>query len=193
MRMTQLASDHQWAGSMLDRTQEEWDVLSSEWGETQTGLADRVLEHLAELDREKSVFPLTRLGHSLQVATRAARAGRDDEYVFCALLHDIGDTLGAYNHADIGAAIVKPFVRPAYHWMVENHDVFQGYFFWHFLGRDRDAREKYRGHPNFDLTAEFCEDYDQSSFDVNYANMRIEDFRPLVRDLMSRPWAHRDA
>src|SRR5436305_121125 len=144
--MTQLAPDPQWGGSMLERTQEEWDVLSSEWKQAQAGLADRVIEHLAGLDQEKSVFPLTRLGHSLQVATRASRAGRDDEYVFCALLHDIGDTLATYNHADLGAAIVKPFVRPAYHWMVQKHDVFQGYFFWHFVGRDRNAREEYRGH-----------------------------------------------
>ena len=78
---------------MLERTQEEWDVLTSEWQQAQDGLADRVIEHLAGLDQEKSVFPLTRLGHSLQVATRAARANRDDEYVFCALVHDIGDTL----------------------------------------------------------------------------------------------------
>jgi len=178
---------------MSERTQEEWDVLSSEWKETQAGLADRVLDHLGELDREKSVFPLTRLGHSLQVATRAARAGRDDEYVFCALVHDIGDTLGAYNHADLGAAIVKPFVRPAYHWMVEKHDIFQGYYFWHYVGRDRNAREEYRGHPNFDLTAEFCAEYDQVAFDVNYANLPLEEFRPLVREVMSRPWAHRNA
>lgn len=191
--MTQLMPDHQWAGSMSERTQAEWDVLSSEWKDAQSGLADRVLDHLGELDREKSVFPLTRLGHSLQVATRAARAGRDDEYVFCALVHDIGDTLGTYNHADLAAAIVKPFVRPAYHWMVEKHDVFQGYYFWHYLGRDRNAREKYRGHPNFDLTAEFCADYDQVAFDVNYANLPLEEFGPLVRDVMSRPWVYQDA
>jgi predicted HD phosphohydrolase len=191
--MTQLLPDHQWAGSMDERTQEEWDVLSSEWKEAQAGLADRVLDHLVELDREKSVFPLTRLGHSLQVATRAARAGRDDEYVFCALVHDIGDTLGTYNHADIAAAIVKPFVRPAYHWMVEKHDVFQGYYFWHHVGRDRNAREQFRGHPNFDLAAEFCADYDQVAFDVNYPNMPLEEFRPLVREVMSRPWAHQNA
>lgn len=191
--MTQLAPDHQWGGSMAERTQEEWDVLTSEWKQAQAGLADRVIEHLAGLDQEKSVFPLTRLGHSLQVATRASRAGRDDEYVFCALVHDIGDTLATYNHADLGAAIVKPFVRPAYHWMVQKHDIFQGYFFWHYVGRDRNAREEYRGHPNFDLTAEFCEEYDQTAFDVNYANMPLEEFRPLVRDTMSRPWAHNNA
>jgi hypothetical protein len=34
-----------------------------------------------------------RLTHSLQTASRAWRDGRDEEYVVCALLHDIGDTL----------------------------------------------------------------------------------------------------
>jgi predicted HD phosphohydrolase len=185
--MSELAVDHKWSGSMEERTQEEWDVLSAEWALSQGSLADRVLDHLVELDREKSVFPLTRLGHSLQVATRAARAGRDDEYVFCALVHDIGDTLAAYNHADLAAAVVKPFVRPEYHWMVEKHAIFQGYFFWHYIGQDRNAREKYRGDPNFDLTAEFCQDFDQSAFDVNYPNMALEEFRPLVRDIMAKP------
>jgi predicted HD phosphohydrolase len=185
--MTQVDTSRNWAGSMAERTQEEWDILSAEWREAQGGLADRVLDHLRELDREKSVFPLTRLGHSLQVATRAARAGRDDEYVFCALIHDIGDTLAAYNHADLAAAVVKPFVRPEYHWMVAHHDVFQGYYFWHMIGGDRNSREQFRGEPNFDLTAEFCEDFDQSAFDVNYPNMALAEFRPLVLDVMSRP------
>ena len=70
----------------------------------------------------------------------------------CALLHDIGDTLGSYNHADIAAAIVKPFVAEANHWMVEQHAIFQGYYFFHHLGLDRDLRDQFAGHPYYDLT-----------------------------------------
>jgi len=47
------------------------------------------------------------------LATRAFCDGRDQEYVVCALLHDIGDTLGAFNHPDIAAAILKPFISEA--------------------------------------------------------------------------------
>jgi predicted HD phosphohydrolase len=37
-----------------------------------------------------AAYPVDRLQHSLQAATRALRDGRDEEYVVCALLHDIG-------------------------------------------------------------------------------------------------------
>jgi predicted HD phosphohydrolase len=184
--MSSTAEIH-WAPSMKERTQEEWRVLNAEWEDYKHGLADRVLEHLMALDQQASVFPLNRLGHSLQVATRASRAGKDDEYVFCALLHDIGDTLGTFNHQDIAAAVVKPFVRPEYHWMVQQHAIFQGYYFWHYIGGDRNAREKLRGHEWFDLTEEFCDEYDQSAFDVNYRSFDVEEFRPLVREMMASP------
>ena len=49
----------------------------------------------------------------LQTATRAHRGGEDEPYVVMALLHDIGDTLGSYNHPDIAAAILKPVRRRA--------------------------------------------------------------------------------
>ena len=111
---------------------------------------------------------MDRLTHCLQTATRAHRDGRDEEYVVCALLHDIGDTLGAYNHPDIGAAIVKPFVSEANHWMVEKHGIFQGYYFFHYLGMDRNMRDAFKGHPHFQHTAEFCQKYDQPAFDADY-------------------------
>ncbi len=64
----------------------------------------RVLAHFALLDGDFGGLPVDRLTHSLQVATRAQRAGMGEEYVVCGLLHDVGDTLGAYNHPEIGAA-----------------------------------------------------------------------------------------
>jgi predicted HD phosphohydrolase len=176
-----------WFTGIKDSTQEDWDIIMAEDALFRAELPQRVLRHLAELDDQFSSFHLSRLGHSIQTATRAARAGRDDEYVACALLHDIGDTIGSYNHADIAAAVVKPFVRPEYHWMVEQHAVFQGYYFFHFVGGDRDERERFRGHPNFDLTAEFCEEFDGPAFDPNYPMMALEEFEPLIADLFARP------
>jgi predicted HD phosphohydrolase len=128
-----------------------------------------------------------RLTHSLQTAARAERAGRDDRYVLAALLHDIGDTLGSFNHADIAAAIVKPFVAPELHWMVEHHAEFQGYYFFHHLGLDRNMRDQYIGQPYYELCAEFCADYDQPAFDPDYPTMALEEFEPLLRDLFARP------
>ena len=94
---------------------------------------------MRDLKFDHGGFPVDRLEHSLQTATRAERDGRDDEYVLCALLHDIGDTLSPYNHPDIAAGILKPFVSEANHFMVEQHGVFQGYYFWHHIGMDRTA------------------------------------------------------
>ena len=102
-------------------------------------------------------------------------------------LHDIGDTLGAFNHPDIAAAILKPFVSEKNHWMVEKHGIFQGYYFFHYLGMDRDMRDGFRDHPHFQYTAEFCEKYDQTAFDPNYESMPLDAFEPMVMKLFSEP------
>jgi predicted HD phosphohydrolase len=146
-----------------------------------------VIAHLRLLDGDFGGFPVDRLTHSLQTATRAYRADRDDGYVACALLHDIGDTLGSYNHPDIAAAIVKPFVTDELHWMVEKHGIFQGYYFFHFLGLDRNLRDQFAGHPFYDLTAEFCTDFDQPAFDPAYPTMSLEEFTPLLQQFFSAP------
>ena len=104
-----------------------------------------------------------------------------------ALLHDIGDTLGTYNHPDVAAAIIKPFVTEEEHWICQHHDIFQGYYFFHFIGNDRDLREQYRDSPHFDACAEFCEKYDQSAFDPNYESESLEFFEPMVRCVLAKP------
>ena len=104
-----------------------------------------------------------------------------------ALLHDIGDTLGSYNHPDIAAAILKPFVDDRLHWIVEHHGIFQGYYFFHHLGLDRDMREQFRGHPHFEDTARFCQIYDQAAFDDSYDSAPLEFFEPMVRRFFAAP------
>lgn len=173
--------------AMTEGTAEDWAKIASHFGPFAAAGGKRVLEHLRLLDGDYGGFPVDRLQHSLQTATRAFRDGRDEEYVVCALLHDIGDTLGAFNHPDIAAAIVKPFVSPENHWMVEKHGLFQGRYFFHFLGLDRNTREQFRGHPNFERTAEFCEKYDQTAFDPDYVAMPLEAFEPVVLKLFAAP------
>ncbi len=136
------------------------------------------------LEFDHGGFPVNRLEHSLQTATRAERDGRDDEYVLCALLHDIGDTLSPYSHPDIAAGILKPFVSEANHFMVKNHGFFQGYYFWHYVGGDRNAREQFRDSEFFDHTEEFCAKYDQTAFDADYVSNPLEHYEPLIRDLL---------
>jgi predicted HD phosphohydrolase len=173
--------------AMTEGTKEDWDKIAVGAIELAAGLPDRVLTHLRQLGGDYGGFAVDRLEHSLQTATRAYRADRDDEYVFCALTHDIGDLLGPLNHADVAAAVVKPFVSEQNHWMVEKHAIFQGYYFFHHLGLDPDLREQFRGHEWFDYTAEFCQDYDQVAFDPGYDTLPLGHFEPLVRQVMTSP------
>ncbi|HWB67525.1 MAG TPA: HD domain-containing protein [Mycobacteriales bacterium] len=173
--------------AMTEGTAEDWHIIAERGADFFMGLPDRVIAHLRLLDGDFGGFAVDRLTHSLQTATRAYRANRDDEYVFCALLHDIGDTLGSANHADVAAAIVKPYVSERHHWMVAKHAIFQGYYYFHLLGGDRDAREQFRGHEWFDDTAEFCAEFDQNSFDPAYDTLPLEHFEPLLRAQFAAP------
>ena len=172
---------------MEDGTKEDYEILERIQEPFVNELADRVLEQLRQLGGSFGGMLVDRLIHSLQTATRAHRDGRDEEYVVCALLHDIGDMLATHNHADLAAAILKPFVSEKHLWIVEHHAIFQGYYFWHHVGADRNAREKFRDHPHFDDTAEFCALYDQCSFDPDYDTLPLETFEPMVRRVFEKP------
>jgi len=173
--------------TMERSTADDWAIIAGGFVGFARGLPDRVLGHLQLLDGDYGGFAVDRLQHSLQTATRAQRAGEDEEYVVCALLHDIGDTLGSYNHADIAAAVLKPFVSPANHWMVDKHGIFQGYYFFHHLGMDRDQREQFRGHEWFERTALFCERYDGPAFDPKGETLPLAFFEPMVRRVFAAP------
>jgi len=173
--------------SMDEGTREDWAVIGQHFMPFAAALPDRVLTHLKLLDGDYGGFPIDRLQHSLQTATRAHRAGESEPYVVMALLHDIGDTLGSYNHPDIAAAILKPFVDDKLHWITQHHGIFQGYYFFHYLGMDRDMREEFRGHEHFEDTARFCELYDQVAFDPAYDSAPLEYFEPMVRRTLARP------
>ena len=153
-----------------------------------SGLPDRVLSHLRLLDSDTGGYAVTRLTHSLQTATRAERDGRDEEYVVCALLHDIGESLGPFNHGEVAAAVLKPFVSEANRWMLQYHPIFQVYFYGQHLGINPDERERYRGQPHFDRTAEFCALYDEVSFDSAYPSEPMATFEPMVRRVFDKRW-----
>ena len=175
--------------SFEDSTREDWALIMAQRGELERGLPDRILEQFEHLRDDYGGFPVDRLEHSLQTATRAERDGRDDEYVLCALVHDIGDPLTPYNHPDVAAAILKPFVSEANHWMVEKHGTFQGYYFWHHLGMDRNTRDMFAGHQFYDRTEEFCAEYDGPAFDPSYDSNPLDHYLPLIREVFgTSPW-----
>jgi len=185
--MTDLLEKSAQFRTMTECTQEDWDIIRAHMKPFSANGGARVLDHLRLLDGDFGGFPVDRLTHCLQTATRAYRDGRDEEYVVMALLHDIGDTLGAYNHPDIAAAILKPFVSEELHWIVQHHGIFQGYNFFHYLGLDRNMRDQYADHPYYAATAEFIEKYDCPAFDPDYDTLPLEFFEPMVMKLFEKP------
>ena len=167
-------------------TAEEYAMLGRIYERLRGGVADTVLAQLRTLEGDRLGYRIDRFQHSLQSATRAERDGADEETIVCALLHDIGDTLAPDNHSQLAAAILRPFVSEKNHWIIEHHGLFQGYYYFHHMGLDRDARERHRSHPWFDDCAAFCERWDQVSFDPDYDTLPLEHFEPMVRRQFSR-------
>ena len=172
----------------MDHSQaDDWQLIGGEFQQFAKKLPDRLIAHLRLLENDYGGFPVDRYTHCLQTATRALKDGRDEEYVVCALLHDIGDTLGTFNHADIAAAVLQPFVSEQNHWMVQHHAIFQGYYFFHHLGLDRDMRERFRDHPHFSYTEAFCAEYDNPAFDPNGETLPLSEFEPMLRRVLAQP------
>ena len=173
--------------AMEQSTQEDWGLILGEQRKFVGGLPDRILAHLRLLDADFGGFPIDRMQHCLQTAELAAEDGRDEEYVVCALLHDIGDTLGSLNHADVAATILEPFVSEENHWMVKHHAIFQGYNFFHYLGMDRNLRDNFKASPHYERTEEFVAKYDNPAFDYDKPRLSAELFEPMVRKVFSSP------
>ena len=154
---------------------------------------ERILIHLRGLHGSMGGYKVNRLDHSLQTATLAQRDGADEEMIVAALLHDIGDLLAPRNHGEMAAAVLKPFVSECTHWIVAHHGIFQAYYYAHFLGGDRDARDRYQDHPHYQATVDFCQKWDQVAFDPDYETLPIEAFETAVRSVFGRhPFADGD-
>ena len=170
---------------MEDGTRADWDLLVDLEDRFNADLVDRVLAMLKSLDVDWGGYRVNRYVHSLQCATRALRDGADDDMVVAALLHDIGDIIAPYNHGELAAAVLKPYVSEKVLWIVRHHTTFQGYYYNHFLGGDRNARDRYRDHPWYEDCVKFCAEYDQNSFDPDYDTLPLEAFEPIVRRVMT--------
>jgi predicted HD phosphohydrolase len=171
---------------MEDGTREDYELVGRYEMDQHRGLAGRLLEELDRAGNVPGPWQVTRLEHSLQTATRALRDEADEETVVCALLHDLGDALAPTNHSEFAASVLKPYVSEANHWMVKYHGLFQGYYYFHHLGYDREARERFRDHAHYARTVAFCEDWDQASFDPDYESQSLGSFVPMVERLFSR-------
>ena len=176
---------------MADGTKEEYELLHRLEAEYASRLPQRIVATLRRLDDGLAGYRVTRLEHSLQTATRAQRDGADVEMVVGALLHDIGDELAPYNHSQLAAAIIRPYVREEVTWTVLMHGLFQLRYYGHHLGLDPEVREQYRDHPWYGTCDRFCADWDQVSFDPAYPTERLDAFVPLLEEVFTRPaFAH---
>ncbi len=171
---------------MEDGTADDYALLSGYEAEDLAAFPDRVLGWLRSMD-EHTGYRISRLGHSLQAATRAERAGEDEETVVVVLLHDIGDILAPANHSEVAAAMLRPYVSEKNYWIVKHHGLFQEKYYAQHYGRDPDARDRFKDHPYYDATVRFCADYDQVSFDPDYPTEPLEHFEHMVRRVLAEP------
>ena len=172
---------------MKDGTKEEYLMLHELEKPFHAGTADRLLREMAKQGEETlSGYRITRLEHALQAATRARRDRADIDWVVAALLHDIGDGLAPQNHDRFAAEILRPFLREEVTWVVEHHGIFQMHYYAHHYGWDRELREKYRHSPYYRSCVDFCERWDQSSFDPDYPIDPLESFADEVRQVFAR-------
>jgi predicted HD phosphohydrolase len=165
----------------------DWDQIFVAQIEDWQNVADRVLGLLRSLAGITAGFAVDQLEHALQTATRAERAGADDEVVVAALCHDIGKAICEPNHPEIAAALLRPYVREDVVWMIRVHQDFQGRHFYEHLSRDPDARERHRGHPAYDLARQFADEWDQAAFDPAYDTRPLDHFEPRVRRVFAEP------
>ena len=171
---------------MKDGTRDDYVMLDQSERDHAKGLPARVMTTLARLDESLEGYKVSRLEHSLQSATRAEADGADPEMVLAALVHDIGDELAPYNHAEIAAGLLRPYVRPEVTWVIEKHGIFQMYYYAHHLGGNRNARDEFRGHEWYAACDRFCESWDQASFDPDYATKPLAYWEPLVKEIFGR-------
>ena len=171
---------------MKDGTKEDYLLLEKHEKKFIEGTADRLIKFMNGLSNTLEGYQITRLEHSLQTATRALNDKADDEMVASALLHDIGDELAPLNHSEYAATVLKPYVSEKTHWIIEKHGEFQMYYYAHHLGGNKNQRDKYKGHKYYQDTVDFCENWDQKSFDPNFKSLSLQEFEPFIKKIFSR-------
>jgi len=167
-------------------SKEDYELLSKFEKEYAEKLPDRILEALLNLGDSMDGYQVSRLEHSLQSATRAERDGADEEMVVATLLHDIGDSLAPFNHSQLVASVLRPYVSEKVYWIMLHHGLFQEYYYAHHIGRDRNARDQFKDHQYYQEAVDFCERWDQKSFDPEYESFPLEHFEPMVRNVFSK-------
>lgn len=169
----------------------DWDLLRRQRGPYYAAEQARQALRLLTCSADDATFGyrINNYHHCLQTASLAHRAGEDEETVVAALLHDVGFVACPDSHGDFAAALLAGYISERNHWMLRHHAVFQQV---HLAGVhdpeiDPEARERWRGHPHFQWTADFVERYDQRAMAADYDTLPVAFFEPMVRRLFARP------
>jgi predicted HD phosphohydrolase len=172
--------------SMKTGTVEDFEFIAANDEQTAKELPERLIDHLQEMAKDDGAYKISRLEHVLQCATRAHRDDADDDWVLAALLHDLGDVLAPFTHGQVAGEIIRPFVREEVAWVVSNHGTFQMFYNKSLTTDQRNSREKFKDHSYYHSAIDFCENWDQCSFDPDYDSKELDFFVPLVKRVFSR-------
>ena len=172
---------------MDQSTKEDWEHIAEEHMPHILDMPNRIIKMLYELQFIKGGFAVNQLEHCLQTATRAYRAGEDDEMVLLCLIHDIGKVVSVLGHGEIAAEIVKPYVSEDTYDILRTHQDFQGKHYYHYQNKSTELRVNYKYEVWYDKCVKFTDDYDQISFDPNYDNEPLETFLPLLEQTFKIP------
>lgn len=173
---------------MEDGTAEDFNIIRDNDMESSKNLAEKILNHLELLAEDDGAYPINRLEHCLQTATRAEKDGADEEWIVASLLHDLGDVLAPFSHAEVSYEILRPFVREEVAWVVKHHGIFQMKFNKALTNEQRNLYRQFEENPHFEAALRFVNQWDQASFDPNYNSYDIEHFRPMVERLFKDPF-----
>jgi len=168
---------------MDESTAEQWAHIGERTFANQGRVADRLIMLLESLAEISDGFITDQLTHCLQTATKAEKAGADDEMIFGALMHDVGKAISVPNHGAISAEMIQPYVREDVYLAIKNHQDFQGMHYYGHFGAPTDLRyTKYDQNESWwALCAEFTDDWDQQAFDPDAETYPLEHFEPLIR------------
>ena len=172
---------------MDEGTHEDYQLLAKLEGDFTAHTHERILTQLtSQAEETLSGYKINRLEHGLQAAARAEYDGADSDWIVAALVHDIGDGLAPQNHDRMAAEIIRPFVREEVAWVVEHHGIFQMKYYAHHYGWNPDKRDEFKSSPYWQSCVDFCERWDQTSFDPDYPMPPLKHFEPVLRQVFAR-------
>lgn len=152
--------------------------------------AKRVPHHILDLFRtqrgDPGALPVDMYTHGLLTGNYAVDEGADEETVIVALLHDAAHDLSRQHHGAAMAEILRPFISQTWINVLQHHTVFQGYYSWHHMGLDRNARDRFKAEPWYGHAVRLAS-WDQKAFNPHYKARPLEFFKPMLDRFFANP------